>query len=302
MAITRSSGREPWIFRVDDPGDLIGSHPALIASTLQPGEAASHLIYSPAWEGSTAPFGLTAHPASHGIALTKSRWIISQDWHVSWQEPRVDSIPFTSVLLVEKGSAMLQAWLSIQYEDNGGLQRITILHKAIGSHHFDDAIRTYRRLSQTGIPSVGAESDSWQHIPIYVAQELIPVLVDGEHVTSSTHTTEQWKNEWRRWRHFDCCVQPWSAFLVTDYGYVYAEAEKSRERGLWAFGANVWCIPADVIRGVSFVPGETTHLHLALTRGSVHADLSIAVPSLHDPIVDALHARTRPHVQRSGGG
>ena len=304
MAITQSSGREPWIFRVDRPADLIGSHRELIASAIQPGESTLHLIYSPAWEGSTAPFGITAHRASHAIALTNSRWIISEDRHERWAQPHVRSIPFANVLTLEKGSALLQAWLSLRYEENGALQHLTILHKAIGNHHFDDAVRTYRRVakSECAISAGRGESKIWQHIPPYLAQELIPVLVDGEHVHLSTRTTDEWKEERRRWKRVEHCVRPWSAFLMTDHGFLYAESEKSSDRDLWAFGANVWCIPPDELSVSSLEVDESAHVKLVLTRGTVRTDLTIAVPSVSDPVVNALHAQTGYAVTRDALG
>lgn len=286
MAITKSSGREPWIFRVDKPEDLVGAHRELIASALQPDETIHHLIYSPAWEGTEAPFGIRGQSASHSIAVTPTRWIVSENRHVSWLEPRVHSIPFDDVLVVEKGSALLLAWLVIRFRDGESLRSLTILHKAIGAHHFDDAIRTYRRLA-AGEPltaPIRGGSEEWQQIPRYLAQELMPILIDGEHVLASTHTAEQWHEKRRRWRRTEFCAQPWSAFLVTDHGLLYAEAEKPERPDLLSFGSNVWCAPSGAFRMSRFVEKNGNHclsptLRLTFTRGSVRHDFDAAVPS-----------------------
>jgi len=284
VTVLQSSGREPWIFRVDRPEDLVGRHCELIANAAGD-EPILHLIYSPAWEGTKAPFGITGHSASYAVALTASRWIISEDRHESWSEPRVRAIPLADVLVIEKGSALLQAWLVIRFREGDALQRITILHKAIGSHHFDDAIRTYRRLAAAAkIVTWPHESTEWQQVPRYLAQELVPLLVDGEHLLASTHTAEEWHDVRRRWRRVEHCARPWSGLLLTDRGIVYGEAETPRRPSELAFGVNVWCAPPAAIRVMQVVAHSSEHceapaLRITLTRGSVRHDFDAAMPS-----------------------
>ena len=295
MAITKSSGREPWIFRVDHPHDLVAAHRHLIASSLQPDERILHLIYSPAWEGTEAPFGIHGHAASHAIALTPHRWIVSEDRHDPAITPSVSSIAFDDIVVLEKGSALLQAWFVLRYADNGALRTLTVLHKAIGSHHFDDAIRTYRSLVGASASPSLAESDEWQHIPRYLAQELMPVLIDGERVLASCRTSEAWHEERRRWRRSAHCARPWSSLLLTDRGIVYGVSETGERPHLLSFGGNIWCAPRDALQIALPVEKGNGHcrvpeLRITLARHSVRYAVEAAIPSMDHAVVKAVNA------------
>ena len=121
-------------------------------------------------------------------------------------------------------------------------------------------------------------------MPRYLAQELMPLLVDGEHVFASTHTAEEWHEVRHRWRRVKHCARPWSGLLMTDRGTVYGEAETSQRPTLLAFGANVWCAPPSAIRVIQVVAHSSEHcetpaLRITLTRGSVRHDFDAALPS-----------------------
>lgn len=102
-----SSGREPWVYEAETPQDLLGVHAELIASSLLPAEGLRYLLYSPIWDGDWAPFGITAQPASHALAITDTRFLLSRNLHREDAEPEVISIPFERVLWAEYGNAIL---------------------------------------------------------------------------------------------------------------------------------------------------------------------------------------------------
>jgi hypothetical protein len=85
----KSSGREPYVFRVEKPEDLRGLHICvhadLMERALRCDEELLYLLYSPIFEAKKAPFGLQASPASHAVAVTKRRFIIS-DFDVPFDE------------------------------------------------------------------------------------------------------------------------------------------------------------------------------------------------------------------------
>jgi len=70
----RSSGREPYVFRADKPGDLFGVHADLMEKTLSRDEGLLYLLYAPIFPEKKGPFGLHATPASHAVAATKHQW------------------------------------------------------------------------------------------------------------------------------------------------------------------------------------------------------------------------------------
>jgi hypothetical protein len=78
-------------------------------------EGLLYLLYSPIWPGKNGPFGLYAMPASHAVAVTKYRFIISEDRHMEGITPTVQSIPFDKVFYIELGNALLLGWFSIEF-------------------------------------------------------------------------------------------------------------------------------------------------------------------------------------------
>jgi len=77
-----SNGRESWVFRAADPSELLGVHAEHIGRALDPGEELRYLLYSPMWEGHGGPFDITAPPASHAVAVSERRFLISRDPHL----------------------------------------------------------------------------------------------------------------------------------------------------------------------------------------------------------------------------
>ena len=147
----KSSGREPYVFRVESPDDLrglhIGVHADLMERALRRDEELLYLLYSPIFEAKKAPFGLHASPASHTVAVSKHRFIISENRHMKGIAPTIQSIPFGQVLYVQLGSALSLGWFGIQFVENEKPFCTTLFFTVTGMGHFETLIREYRRMT-----------------------------------------------------------------------------------------------------------------------------------------------------------
>ena len=180
MVIAQSSGNEPWIFRASHREELVGSHRSLMASALAVGEPIHYLLYSPSWPGRGGHFGIGGLPASHAIAVTDRRFIVTRDTH-DGSPPSTTSIPFDTILLIEKGAALLLGWLVICFAHESAPHAITILHRTTGVHHFDEAIRRWRASLPVieHAPSLPPD-EHWKSVPRFLYYEIEPVLLEEE--------------------------------------------------------------------------------------------------------------------------
>jgi len=69
----RSVGREPNVYEAQTPGDLLGVHAELIASSLLPGEELRYLLYSPIWDGTWTPFDKKYRVQADSLAHSAER-------------------------------------------------------------------------------------------------------------------------------------------------------------------------------------------------------------------------------------
>ena len=140
-----SSGREDWVFSVKHPCELIGVHAKLIDAQLKESEKVEYCIYSPRVSSTSTPFGLKAAESSSGICVTDKRFIISNSKHVKGIEPTLSSISFEDILYFNIGSAMLLSWFSLGFIKQGELGRATIIFSSNGKHHFQKALRVFKK-------------------------------------------------------------------------------------------------------------------------------------------------------------
>jgi hypothetical protein len=140
-----SSGREDWVFSVKHPCELIGVHAKLIDAQLKESEKVEYCIYSPRVSSTSTPFGLKAAESSSGVCVTNKRFIISNSKHVKGIEPTLSSISFEDILYFNIGSAMLLSWFSLGFIKQGELDRATIIFSSNGKHHFQKALRVFKK-------------------------------------------------------------------------------------------------------------------------------------------------------------
>lgn len=71
---------------------------------------------------------------------------------------------------LEKGSALLLSWFVIRYVEDGRLVDVTILHKGVGTHHFDHVIAWYRTHADPVQWERGSVSqDGWKSVPRFLS-------------------------------------------------------------------------------------------------------------------------------------
>jgi len=142
-----SSGKEDWVFSVKHPCELIGVHAKLIDAQLKDSEKVGYCIYSPRVSSTSTPFGLKAAESSSGVCVTDTRFIISNNKHIKGVEPTITSINFEDILYFNIGSAMLLSWFSLGFISQGESKQLTIIFSSNGKHHFQKALRVFKKHS-----------------------------------------------------------------------------------------------------------------------------------------------------------
>jgi len=295
----KSDGREPWVYRADVPGDLLGVHADLIGSALRPRETLHCLLYAPIWEGTRTPFGITARPGSHAVAITDDRILVSEDLHSPDASPVIRAIPFNRVLAVEHGHALLLGWFVVRYAEGGRLSTCPLLYRATGGHHFVAAVRAYRRLvSNAKVPDPAAPATSWHAalaaFPSDLETLLWDVLLSGERPLGVVRSKEAWSSRKRRIRRSHVCVSTPGAFIATSHGLLHVRRAAPSSPGALNFGVNVSCTPPDVAVSTAMVESSTdgpSHLLLRVTRSSATLEFRVPFPSGEEEAAVALADR-----------
>jgi len=140
-----SSGNEDWVFSVKHPCELIGVHAKLIDKELRGGEKIEYCIYAPRISSTLTPFGFKSEESSCGFCTTDKRFIVTKNRHIKNMEPNLTSIDFKDILYFNIGSVLLLSWVSIAYIQDDKLQRMSILFGSTGRHHFEKALRSYKK-------------------------------------------------------------------------------------------------------------------------------------------------------------
>ena len=142
-----SRGQEPLVFSVEHPRELMGVHAKLIDNQLGDTQKIECCLYSPRVSSTSTPFGLKVDQSSCGLCSTDKGFIISRDWHTTVVKTRVDFISFENILYFNIGKALLLGWFSINHYRDGQYAQENILFGSIGIHHFEKAIRSYKKHS-----------------------------------------------------------------------------------------------------------------------------------------------------------
>lgn len=140
-----SSGEEDWVFAVEHPQELMGTHARLIDSAVKETEKVEACIYAPRVPSTSTPFGLKSEESSCGLCLTDKRFIVTKDRHIKGMEPELFSVGFEDIVYFNFGKAMLLSWFSIKYLSEGYSKQLTVIFSANGRHHFEKALRSYKK-------------------------------------------------------------------------------------------------------------------------------------------------------------
>lgn len=285
MSKRKSSGREPFIYRAHDPGELQGVHTDLIASALRPGEIPLYLFYSPLWDGEGCCFGITSASASHAVAVTGDRLIVSRDLHREGEPPSLYCIPYDRILSLEMGTALLLGWLSILFIEKGRLSRLSILFKTTGFNHYEAAVREYRAIAgakctwgERGGRTSSVKVPDEMTVP-YLAK-VRQLLLDRERILYSIHSPRLWGREKRLWKFAPVCIAGEGVLLMTNLGLLFAADDTDMLPNVLSYGVNVWCIPRDAVRTTAIIEKilhqtRVPFLRLSLRRDSAEAILDV---------------------------
>ena len=309
-AMIRSNGRESFIYRADGAEELRGAHAALVASALPADESLLYLLYSPIWEGDEARFGVRGEPASHAVAVTDRRFVVSRDLHTAGAEPTVCDIPFDRVLCINLGIALLMGWFSVRFARGGKPHCLSLLFKSSGFDHFAAAARTYR--SRCGgdprwgrvdshPPPAGASSSRADPVRGVLCQ----VMLEGERPACEVRHQARWIREKRRWKEVSRGLVGEGVLVLTRRGLLYASSEPDTAEDLWSYGRNVLVMPSEAVVSARIVTKSEHrlsigHLRLTLARGS--ASVEIDVPFDDSPTAGAREIAARLNRRRQQAG
>jgi hypothetical protein len=301
---SRSSGKEPHVLKVDEPRNLFGAHADLIKGALGRGEQILYLIYSPIWESESAFLDLkhftgahwenkreilelSVYPASHTLAVTERRFIISQDRHLEGVPPTVQSIPYDRMVSVRLGSAFLLGWFTVQYEEKQKLSSTALLFTAsTGIGHFHRAVREYRKrfkpvdIHQTLPGRLWAEV--WPKASSPQMERLQFLLREAEFPIFLIHSSETWNPVKKLWRRASMCIKPKSLFVATNFGFFHAVDEPPQKPGMPSLGVEVFSLPPEAIKSAVLVEEPTDgktppFLTLGLGRNSALTHMEISL-------------------------
>jgi hypothetical protein len=279
----RSSGREPYVFRADKPGDLFGVHADLMEKTLRRDEGLLYLLYSPIWPEKKGPFGLHATPASHAVAVTKHRFIISEDRHMEGIAPTVQSIHFDQILYIQLGSALSLGWFAIQFVEDEKIFCTTLFFTATGIDHFETLIRKYRRMTLANydrFPKKIDWADVWYRTPMTQVDRLKSLVMEEELPFNTLRSFEAWALKKRRWKSIPVYLSTNGILVSTNFGFIHATDEPCIRPKIFSFGVNVSCIPFDALKSARLLERKMygrllCFLRLELARGNVTVDFDI---------------------------
>jgi len=297
----RSRGRELHVFRAEGPEGLIGVHADLIAASLKPREKIHYLLYAPIREAGYSPFGIHAEPASHALAVTDHRFLISKDRHIDAIAPTVQDISFSQVVCVEIGSTLLLGWFAVRFIEDDRLAFASLFDTARGSHHFEAAVREFRKMdgkTKKHLCEGGMTwARVWEQTPKPQTDILKSIILEDEKPAYLFRSTETWGMETRRQK--EVCLVTEGVFLATNYGFIHASDEQRISPHILSYGVNVRCIPSHAMYSLAHIEKNEHGLCLHILRmqaGTPPAiiDTDIAFDGdRSDPVEDFICATVR---------
>jgi len=260
-------------FKVDKPADLMGIHKELLAKVLTPDEELRYLFYSPICESDVKPFGIDAKPGSHAMAVTRHRFVISEDLHTKGIAPTIKIIPFSQVLLVEFGNDLLLGWIAIRFIEGKAVSCLSFFYSSTGIHHVSSAIREYRRITSNRILSQPSEDDMlwphiWHHASRHQVELLRSIVIEGERPLSAFRSTEIWGMDGKRRKK--TCLATHGILIATNTGFISARDESPIRPGMLSFGMNVCCIPRESVRSITQIEKYTENDRLHFIQLELH--------------------------------
>lgn len=281
-----SHGREPWVYPAKHPRELQGVHAQLIAARLRPADQLRYLLYSPIWPGAEAPFGLHSWPASHGLAVTQDRFILSRNEHDAATPPVVVEIPFEHILCIEIGSALLLGWIVFRYAQENAAATVVLFCSATGLEYFAAAMRQYRTACRTQQnPPARQPAGTVKRVngwPADLVRGLENLLLPDESSHAAFFAPGEWGQQIKYWRKQYVCFSAPCLMLKTDAGLLYALGEEAMRPDFLSFGVNTVGVSADALEGITVAEDANRKepalcLRIHLRRGAVGFTQTVAL-------------------------
>ena len=283
-----SSGDEPRVYQAFTTDDLMGYHGGLMARQLKNADEPRFMLYAPIWDGDSAPFGFTGRPASHGLAVTADRFVITRNFHTEGVPHSAQIIPFGQVLCVHVGTVHLMGWFAVRHADGGRVVTTTIFHKATGTDLFIEAIRAYRTATRpAALRGLAAPASglTWEHLwgktPRWsLIRQFTPLLLDGEQPLGLIRSGQARASGRRGWRKSSHSLAGESVLVETTERLLQAVREPEVQPGVRSYGLNFTSICRQAVRSASLldaaVKGVPLSLRLTLATGT--GEMTLDVP------------------------
>ena len=301
-----SSGDEPRVYQAFSTDDLMGYHGGLMARQLTATDEVRYMLYSPIMEGESTPFGFIGEAASHGLAVTDSRFIITRNRHVEGVSLTATSIPFSKVLRIDLGEAHMMGWLAIRFADRGKAATKTILHKTTGAEFFAEAIGEYRKAIHPGIRHLrGQDQAGWGHSVggTTRAQRLLVRLqsfaLDGERLFDAIYCRQAWTSVRRLIASQRRALTGEGVLVVTDLAVLRATREPDAKPGVRSYGINFTFIGRHVVRAAELASQSAGGKRLSVLRLVLAA--GGAEETVEAPFDDACRPQAQQIIGRLAG-
>ena len=285
MRGVRSRGRESYVFQANKPEGLLGVHADLMEKALRPDEGLFYLLYSPIFQAKGAPFGLHATPASHAVAVTNYRFIISEDRHMEGIAPTIQSIPFGQILYNQIGLALSLGWFPIEFVVDDKPSCTTLFFTATtGMKQFGIAVRKYRSMTGPAYNQLPVDAidwaDIWRQTSKTEVDHLKPLILREELPFNMLRSSERWILRKRRWKNIPVYLSTNGILISTNFGFIYAKEEPPIRPDIFSFGVNVSCFAFDALKSAQLFERKMygrllCFLRLELARGNVTVDFDI---------------------------
>jgi len=282
---SESAGKKPYVFCAKKPDDLPDVHADLMEKALNRDEGLLYLLYTPICQERNGPFGLQATPASHSVAVTRHRFVISKDRRIKAIAPSLQSIPFNQVVSVELGNALFFGWLSIRFAVDEKASCTTLFFpSATGMRHFGLAVSEYRRMTRPThglMPSKIIEwADVWRHTPKTEVDHLKLLIIKEEIPFNWLRSSERWVLRKSRGKSVPSYVSQNGILISTNIGFIHATEEPCTRPEIFSFGVNASCIAFDGLKSAQVLEKSLNgtrfcFLQLKIARGDVTIDFDI---------------------------
>jgi hypothetical protein len=239
-----------------------------MARALEAEEKVLYLLYSPIWDSRPALDGEPVEPASHAVAVTRKRFVVTRDSHAG-ASPETWSVPFDDLLAVELGRSVLSGWLLLHFVAAGRRFRLPVVfHATAGGQHFAAAVRAYRRARAlheetfSGTGNSTSWDEAWIERPHGLKEVAEGVLLPDEALCAFLPTLPAATGGWRGPRSRTRRRGGSGLLLLTDRSLLYLRRTDEERGSPLDFGVAATVLPLEALDGMN-LDGEALDFHLS---------------------------------------